>query len=214
MANRLPKPKTAALLILLGCIIVGGIFWIMGGGYRAASPLIFILGLAGSLWCIRGSMPSLLPQRDVSLDRQKKILWRKHVPELIAGLYLNHISKYPDWKDISPESIPQGVTAAVRTPEGHIKAIIYFTEYEFRLGERTFETPDGAARTHGLLEIFSAGKKVFGLLLRKEKADYEERWVPFEIEMLTTGQWLIDMRNLTDEIIAIIKTKARESREA
>lgn len=149
------------------------------------------------------------------VQNQKRLLWKKQIPELIAGLYLKHISKYPDWKREAPEYMPDSVTAVVRLEEGHEKIILNLNEYEFMFKEWSYKTPDGKDHTHGLLEIFTGNHtKVFGLLLAKgpnEKGGL--RWEASEIESYTPGTWLEDFQLLAREILIIIHKKAEESRE-
>ena len=97
---------------------------------------------------------------------QKRLLWKNHIPELIAGLYLNHIRKYPDWKEIAPEYMPECITAVTAEKNGAMKIILNLREYELRFKEWSYDSPDGQSHTHGLLEIFTLdNKKVFGVLL-------------------------------------------------
>lgn len=225
MRIRIPRQQIVALLILTGCIIVGGFFWVLAGGYRAVSPLVFILGIIGYFASIKGMIKNPFaaepaPDPDIKalmetkqLDRQKKILWRDHIPELISGLFLKHIRHYPEWKEHSPEIVPSAVTAAVRTREENLKVIMYFNEYEFRFKEWSYTTPDRLGHTHGLLEIFLGNHKVFGLLVAKEKTELTDHWVARDIEAFSAGQWLNDFKKLSSEIIVILKTRAREARE-
>lgn len=137
-----------------------------------------------------------------------------HIPELIAGLYLKHIRKYPDWKSIAPEYMPECVTAAINTGEGKMKIILNLHEYEFWFKEWSFNTPDGKTHARGLLEIFKAdGTKIFGLLLAKGKAGDRNRWEASETETFERGPWIDDFKKLASEILAIIREKAREAHE-
>lgn len=149
-----------------------------------------------------------------SADSEKNLLWRQHIPELIAGLYLKHIQKYPDWKNEAPEYMPELITAAVRVEEGHEKIILNLNEYEFLFKEWSYKTPDGQSHTHGLLEIFVSGKrKVFGLLLAKGRIGDTLRWEASEVEAFEPGPWLNDFKKLAAEILNIIRRKSMETRE-
>lgn len=149
-----------------------------------------------------------------SPQSEKSLLWKQHIPELIAGLYLKHIRQYPDWKDMAPEYMPESITAVVNSGEGKIKIILNLHEYEFSFKEWSYKSPDGASHTHGLLEIFiGGGKKVFGLLLAKGRVGDTLRWEASEIEAYEPGPWLDDFTKLADEILAIIRQKDKESHE-
>ena len=145
---------------------------------------------------------------------EKDQLWEQHIPELIAGLYLKHIQQYPDWKNSAPEYMPEAVTAVVRSDDGKTKLILNLNEYEFAFKEWSYKSPDGKSHTHGLLEIFLSGnKKIFGLLLAKGRVGDTLRWEASEVEAFEPGSWLDDFRLLADQILAIIKKKAKETRE-
>ena len=141
-------------------------------------------------------------------------LWKNHIPELIAGLYLNHIRKYPNWQSIAPEYMPECITAVTADKNGAMKIILNLREYELRFKEWSYDSPDGHSHTHGLLEIFTLGdKKVFGVLLAKGRAGNTLRWEASEIEAFTPGPWLDDFQHLASEILAIIRQKKLEAHE-
>ena len=212
--------------ILITCLTVGVIFWTQGGGYRAASPLVFILGVTGFYLCFEGTLRNpfknfgfspkiglskILIQR--RLRSQKKHIWKNHIPELVAGLYMKHIRRYPEWKNTAPEYMPAVVTAAVRTPDGHEKIILNFNEYEFVFKDWSYKTPDNVPHTHGLLEIFTGDKsKVFGLLLTKSSETNSEKWEADAIEACVIGEWLNDFKKLAAEILEIIRERTKEAR--
>ena len=138
----------------------------------------------------------------------------KHIPELLAGLYLKHIQKYPDWKDLAPEFMPESITAAIRGDDGNIKIILNLNEYELAFKEWSYQSPDGKSHTHGLLEIFTGHRrKVFGLLLAKGRVGNALRWEASAVEAFEAGPWLDDFKKLASETMAIIRQKTKESYE-
>lgn len=224
------KPSTlfVAWCVLITCIVIGVFFWNYGGGYRAVSPLVFILGIVGFYLCMKGALNNPFKEGNFNprsglnkllasrkFQAQKRLLWKNHIPELIAGLYLRHIRQYPDWKDTAPEFMPESITAVVQLAEGSEKIILNLNEYEFAFKEWSYKTPDGQSHTHGLLEIFIGDKKkVFGLLLAKAKTpDGGLRWEADNIEAFEPGDWLDDFKKLSREILEIIHKKTLESHE-
>ena len=199
------KTYIAGLVILSGCIFVSLDFWFAGGGYRAVSPLVFILGCLGFVLIVtKRAEPFWRLLTTPALPLQKKLLWRRQIPQLVTGLYINHIAQYPDWKTISPDFIPTSVTAAIKS-DNKIKIILYFNEYDFAFNEQAEQA---------LLEIFTGGKKVFGLILSQHMADYAPTWEPAEIQTFVPGPWISAFIRLRAEVVAIIKERAREARES
>ncbi len=208
--------RTAALFILLGCTIVAVLFWLLADGYRAVAPLIFILGVVGALVCSKqkirnpftihreklGSLKDFLDTK--RFDRQEKLLWKKEIPQIITGLYLQHIRHYPERREQAPDIVPPSITAAVITREGFVKIILNFNEYQFQFEDRG---------DRGSLKLLAGTQTALSLALVKKFDEYSERWVAHEVEDFSIGPWLKDFKALADETIAIIKRQAKEALE-
>jgi hypothetical protein len=224
MAQKKTRTLLTTLIVILGCGVVGYIFWI-SDRYRAATPLVFIFGAIillipaiGSL--IRLFMPAqkrtLLREREIQqrMRENENALWRNHIPQLVTSLYFGHIQQYPQWIRESRDYVPSSVTNAGRTDEGWVRLLLYYADYIFPIKE--WQTPDknNVQLKQGVLEVVREGVRVLTLrVVQRPDKGGVPRWEPVAIEGFHMGEWVRDFQNLKAEVLAIIKDREREARE-
>ncbi len=208
-----------SLGIIAGTGIVGFFCW-ESSQYRAATPLVFIFGLALLFTIFFRQIKELLNGRLFrfsSAARSKRIdeqrLWRWRIPQLVVSLYFSHIQQYPEWIRESRDYVPSSVTNAGRTEAGQIMILLYYAQYAFTF--TSFPIVDNE-QPQGMLEVVREGRRE--LLLRVLQTSTKKGllyWVPTAIEAFEIREdWIRELRNLQAEILAIIKDRAREARES
>lgn len=216
-------------LTLVGCGVLAFIFWMVGGRYRAAVPLIFILGAALAFFPtirtllrrrrFRNGRNHHYPLSTPRLTRikryQKRQLWRNGIPHLITSLYFNYIQYYPEWVHDSRDYVPSSITAVSRDKAGNVHLLLYYAQYVFTLRTNGKKKNNGPDATAGTLEIVREGHPVLMLTLTQGTDRLGvSHWIPVSVGQFMVGDWMREINNLRQEIIAILKDRARDARES
>ncbi len=225
MVSRKTRTLLTTLIVILGCGVLGFLFYI-SDEYRAATPLVFLFGLIILLVPAINSFTKLLasPRRQTMIEarmaaQEERVdearLWREGIPHLVTNLYFGHIQNYPEWINVSRDYVPSSVSNAGRTEDGSVRLLLYFTDYVFPYKEWQLGDADNANAKQAIVEVVREGQRVLSLrATQTTDASGGTHWEPVAVESFKTGDWIRDMQNLKAEIIAIIKDREREARES
>ena len=225
MTSRQKRTLLTTIIVILGCGVLGFIFW-SSEKYRAATPLVFIFGAIVLLVpAINRLIKLFMPQQKRTIGNARKMaarahadedrLWRMGIPQLVTSLYFGHIKNYPEWVRESRDYVPSSITNAGRTDEGWVRLLMYYADYIFPYKEwGQNEQKSVGSYKQAIIEVVREGIRVLTLRVT-ESPDTSGalHWEATAIEGFTMGPWVGDFQNLKTEILSILKDREREARE-
>lgn len=225
MASRKTRILLTTLIVILGTGMTGFIFW-TSDTYRAATPLVFIVGAIilfipalrtlAALFLTPEQRIAYQARRAAALaQKNERDFYHSGIPQLVTNLYFAHIQHYPEWIRVSRDYVPSSVTNAGLTEQGEVRILLYYRDYVFTHTHWRTGDNDSDDYQDGTLAVTCEGTVV--LTLRITRAPGKKgiaRWSPVAIESFTIGNWIRDFQNVKAEIIAIIKDRERDARES
>ena len=154
-----------------------------------------------------------MPNEDHVASRH--IVWQMKIPEIVLGLYLNHVRVLPSWKQSFPAYVHPVIRGVVELAPNKTKIITEASEYVFAFDERTTLVTEAAefVRT-GILEVHYNNLLVLRLSISPPDSDeLEKSWVPRGIEELKDGEWVAELTQLVPQLVSY-ETEQEKKEEA
>ena len=145
------------------------------------------------------------------IEKKKKVVRAKRIPELLYKLYNNQIKYYPQWikNDEARQLVCSLVTDAARLPDGRIKINLKGKEYAFLFKKNVFPDHKGNSCVQATMELFKNDKKVLGLNTSPTNQMTLSSWISSEVQAFIEGDWIDDFKQLQRQIE--YETEAREA---
>ncbi|MFC2149829.1 hypothetical protein ACFLQ8_03910 [Candidatus Auribacterota bacterium] len=134
------------------------------------------------------------------VEKRKKRAERLGLPELVTGLYMDHIQFYQAWIVNNRKYVPEIVTCckkAVKDDKVFVVLSLKDKIYHFTFVKKRFCT-DGDE--YAELELFKLGAKCISLSIARDYNEYEDIWRPFDINAFIENEWINDFRELRRQI--------------